>query len=207
MITEIKKGKILFIDDEKAGINQFMSHLTKEGFTNLSYLKDITSLAQVVDFNADVIFLDITGVATSIDAENEGIAILTYVKKHSPWTGVIILSGSDFPPTKAPDLIQADGLVTKASLSLAELVDLTEQTLNKVLSPEFRNVRICNILEEKIDQLSLSWIKKKRLIRLLNTMKSHEGDPSFNWTNSVKTIQKTLSSASDLTTILSLFIA
>lgn len=207
MPTDLKKAKIFFLDDEKKAVNQFMTHLENEGFTNLIHKKDISALNEVIDIQADLIFLDITGVGASLDSNEEGLSVLSYVKKHSPWTAVIVLSGSVFPATKANALSQADQCVTKASLSHAQLLNLTEMHLTRTLSPEYRNVKICNIIEQRIEELSLSSFAKWRLRQMIKKTKKHEGDAGYNWSKHIKKIQSMLSTASNLSTIISLFVA
>ncbi len=47
-------------------------------------MTDVKSLNQVVDAKADLIYLDITGIASSLDSDEEGLSVLEYVKKHQP---------------------------------------------------------------------------------------------------------------------------
>ena len=75
MSLEIKKARLLFIDDQKAAVKQYIVHLANEGFTNIIHRKDVGSLNEVLDLRADLIFLDITGVASCPASAGNGIPI------------------------------------------------------------------------------------------------------------------------------------
>ena len=123
MVANLKRGKIVFIDDQEEAIEPYVAHLRDEGFTNVDVITDVKSLNHVLQAEADSLFLDITGVASALDGDDEGLALLEYLKKHRPWTRVVVLSGSEFPASKAKPLSQADLCITKASLNLADLVN------------------------------------------------------------------------------------
>lgn len=206
MTADLHKGKILFLDDETAAIKPYMVHLKSEGYTNVVHKKDVAALKDVLDENADLIFLDITGVASALDASEEGLAVLTYVKRYHPWTAVVVLSGSEFPASKAQQLVKADSCVTKASLSLASLVNITEEHLARALSPQFRNVQILNVLATQIDELNLGWYTTWQVKRIIRNARQHEGDANFDWNRLVDRTKSLLSTASNIATLLQLFV-
>jgi hypothetical protein len=168
-------------------------------------ITDIKSLNQVVDANADLIFLDITGVATALNSSDEGLSVLEYVKKHQPWTQVIVLSGSDFPASKAKSLSKADLCITKGSLNLAELVNVTEDQLKLAVAPEFRNVKVLSVIEKKIDEMNLGWWKRRRLRKLISEARAHEGDASYDWNKLVSRTKDVVSVAANVAKIVSAF--
>jgi CheY-like chemotaxis protein len=200
---QLKNAKIVFIDDQKTAISPFMSHLNDEGFSNVTFLKSVRSFNEVVQLGADLVFLDITGVATTLDEEDEGLSVLGYLKKHRPWTRVVVLSGSDFPASKARQLSQADLCVTKASLKLAELVNVTEDQLRHGLAPEFRYVQILEVIESQLDDLNLGWWTRWRLQKLIETAKTHRGDTGFDWSKLSAKAQGLPSTASNVATVVS----
>ncbi len=206
MSTDIKRAKILFIDDEGATVSQFMAHLRDEGFTNVVHQDNVRLLSEVIAIQADLIFLDITGVATTLDVEDEGLAVLSYIKKHAPWTAVVVLSGAEFAAPKAAALGQADQCVSKASLSLADLVNLTEEQLSRTLSPECREVEVCSTWEGRIDELALSFMNKWKLRSLIAKAKKHEGDSNFDWRSFSSKMQRVLGTASNVASIAALFV-
>jgi len=203
--VQLAKGRVLFLDDQRDAVEPYVSHLKEEGFTNVDLITDIKSLNQVVDAKADLIFLDITGVATALDGEEEGLSVLEYVKKHQPWTQVVVLSGSDFSASKAKTLSKADLCITKASLNLAELVNVTEDQLKLAVAPEHRNVKVLGVLEDRIDEMNLGWFKKRRLRKLIAEARSHEGDSSYDWNRLVGNVKETVSVAANVAGILSAF--
>jgi|SRR3989344_215011 len=208
MPTGYKSGKLLFIDDEEGAVKPYIAHLRDEGFTNIVHMTNVATLNEVLQHAPDLVFLDIAGVGSTLDPKDEGLAILKYIKKQTPWTRVVILSGSQFRADKAPDLASADVCVTKASLNLAALVNLTEEQLKKALAPEYRNVRISSILLDNIDDLRIGWFSKWRLRRLVTEAMSHEGDPSFDWVGLAKkltTILKTTEGALSIVKALGVF--
>lgn len=206
MPANLKRGKIVFVDDQKDAVEPYVQHLQNEGFTNVSMIDDVKSLNQIVQAEAELIFLDITGVATSLDADGEGLTVLGYVKKHCPWTRVVVLSGSDFPASKAKSLSQADLCITKASLNLADLVNLTEDQLTYALSPEYRNVKVLSLIAKQIDELGLGWWKRRRLKKLIAEAQAHEGDANYDWHKLVATAKSTLSVAANAATVVSAFV-
>lgn len=207
MTVDIRRGKILFIDDEEDAVKLFIRQLKEEGFSNVEYRRDISSFNAVLAIQADLIYLDITGVASSLDAADEGLSILEYVKGHAPWTRIVVLSGSDFPASKAKPLSQADLCITKASLSLAELVNLTEQELRTALSPEYRNVKILNIIAQQLDDLPLSWFQRRKINKIITTARLNEGNSTFDWAKLVKGAQSVLSVGSNVASIVSLLVS
>ncbi len=205
MDTHLAKGRILFLDDQRDAVEPYVAHLKSEGFTNVDVMTDVKALNQVVDANADLIFLDITGVATSLNSADEGLSVLEYVKKHQPWTQVIVLSGSDFPASKAKSLSKADLCITKGSLNLAELVNVTEDQLKQAVAPEYRNVKILTVLEKRIEDMNLGWWKKKKFRKLIAEARAHEGDPSYDWNKLVSRSKETLSVAANVAKIVAAF--
>lgn len=181
MAVNPKQGRVLFIDDEKDAVEAFVQHLRDEGFAHVELMTDVKSLNQVVQANADVVFLDITGVASALDAAEEGLSVLEYLKKHRPWARVVVLSGSDFPASKAKQLNLADLCITKASLNLAELVNVAEDQLRYAVLPEYRNALIMKELAKHIDELKLSWWNRRKLKRLVSDAQTHEGNAGYNW--------------------------
>ncbi len=203
MAVDPKQGKVLFIDDEKDAVESFVQHLRDEGFTNVDLMTDVKALNQVVQAKADVIFLDITGVASALDGSEEGLAVLEYLKKHCPWTRVIVLSGSDFPASKAKPLSRADLCITKASMNLAELVNVAEDQLRYAVLPEYRNVMVMQALAKEIESLNLGWWKKRTLQRLIAEAQSHEGDAGFDWQKHAKKTHDLVGLAANVATIIS----
>jgi CheY-like chemotaxis protein len=181
MQNDIKRGKIVFIDDDIRTINDFVAHLREEGFSHIVVLQTIKSLADVLRETPDLLFLDIAGVASNIDNSDEGIAVLRYVRRHAPWTRIVVLSGSTFEVGRAPDLAEADRCISKASLRLADLVEVTEQELEQSLSPASRNSRILAAINEQMGSLQLPWNKRRKLRRLLQDAAKHRGDANYDW--------------------------
>jgi len=206
MRQDLEKGKIIFIDDDEDAVAPYVQQLKDEGFTNVSCLSDVSSLHDLIQQDADLIFLDITGVGTSLDEDDEGLVVLQYVKNTTPWTRIVVLSGSEFPASKANALSMADVCATKASLTLAELITLTEEQLNIALSPEFRNVKILEIISKQISDLNLNWFSEWRLRRIVCSAVDHQGDTTFDWSKLVKKARSILRLSSEVAPLLQLLI-
>ena len=204
MVTDLKRGKILFVDDQPDAVAPYVKQLQQEGFTNVVLMNEVTSFNDLINHRADLIFLDITGVATGLDKEDEGLAVLQYVKTHAPWTRIVVLSGSAFPASRAIDLTKADLCVTKASLTLADLVTVTEDELEHGLAPEYRNAKVLEIIGTHLDSLNLGWYRRWRINRIIRAGREHAGDASFDWPKLVGRARSTLQMCSELTGLLQL---
>lgn len=202
----IANAKILFIDDEKETVNEFINQLHQEGFTNTFLMSSMKSYHDVLEKNADLIYLDIAGVATDLSPEEEGLSLLRYIKKLSPWTRVVVLSGSTFSVDKAPDLVLADRCLTKASLSLGEIVELTHEELVMVFAPEFRNVRVYSKLKEELKGMQLGRRKRKKIENAIEAACINEGNAEFDWAENANKILDMISRIESLRSLASAII-
>lgn len=89
----IKKSKstviILFIDDNKVS---FIQAMKKAGYSIIRFLKDCNNIQcqQVVD--ADIIFVDVNGVAMSLFPKEQGFGLAKAIKEQYPNKCVVLYS-------------------------------------------------------------------------------------------------------------------
>lgn len=191
-MRDTRAGKIIFLDDELGAVQPYITQLRDEGFTNIVPLQKVATLNELVVQQADLVFLDITGVATTLDQRLEGLAVLQHLRRHSPWTRIVVLSGSTFPADKAPQLAEADACISKASLSLAELVALTREQLDEALQPEARNAQVLEQLQALLTSLPLNWWQRLRVQRVVAAALRSSRPGPFDWRPTITTLRKLL---------------
>lgn len=204
MSHNLKNSKIVFVDDDAKSVEQYVKHLKKEGYTNTHSYRDASSYSEAIGWNADIVFLDITGVGKHLDPSSEGASLLGYFKKHQPWIPIIVLSGQEFDVERIPDLAMADKFIRKSSLSNSDLVLLTEELLEESLSPEKRNPKILREILNSLDDANISWWTRHRAKKTINNALKHENDPSFNWSHTVDKLNTLLQSAAKIAAIIHL---
>lgn len=207
MDKNYRRAKILFIDDEPGAVKDFVAQLRDEGYSNTTHMASVKSLKDVAEEQADLVFLDIAGVASALDSTDEGVAVLKYLRRRVPWTRVVVLSGSSFPVDRASEFAQADLCIRKATLSLAELVEVTESQLKIALAPEYRNALVLRILSEDIESLELGWLRKRKLKSLIKQGLSNQGDASFDWQKLLSQINPILSATKSAGQIIHLLVS
>jgi DNA-binding response OmpR family regulator len=205
-MVDLKRGKILFVDDQVGTVAPLIEHLREEGFTNIVHHSDIRTFSQLEQIQADLVFLDIGGVGTGLDSKEEGLSLLRYLKHNLPWVRVVVLSGSEFAAGKAPDLALADQCRTKGSLSLAEFTALVRNELQQSMMPEWRNPRIAQIVLNRLDELNIGRIRKWRVRRVLKKGLQRKGDEDFDWAKFTTTTRNLLALASDMAGVVTLLV-
>jgi DNA-binding NarL/FixJ family response regulator len=206
MSPKYKSSKILFIDDDPGSVAGFVDYLNDEGFSNVVKLTSIKSFSEVVAQDAALVFLDIGGVASNLDPDKEGTAVLDYLRKHAPWTRVVVLSGATFDAARSPALASADQCCTKGSLSLADILEITETQLEAGHAPEHRNARIMRVLQDEISNVPLSPRTRKKVLKTIDKAVVNEGSPSFDWQKSVDAVRKQLKTVGELAALLQHFV-
>ncbi|REE78706.1 response regulator receiver domain-containing protein [Lutibacter oceani] len=84
------KTRILFVDDEHTKF-KMVSILKKAGWKNTKSIKDITDLDDPKANEADIIFVDINGVGTTL-FEDQGLGLASALKKKYPSKTIVIYS-------------------------------------------------------------------------------------------------------------------
>jgi PleD family two-component response regulator len=84
------KTRILFVDDEHTKF-KMVSILKKAGWKNTKSIKDITDLDDPKANEADIIFVDINGVGTTL-FEDQGLGLASALKKKYPLKTIVIYS-------------------------------------------------------------------------------------------------------------------
>lgn len=121
----IKNSKICIIDDGIQDLKSLIKGLKAEGFNNLVEKKKVNSVNELLQEDYDLIILDITGVAKEISAE-DGIGVLSELKRNNPALQVLVVSGSSFSPELSQRLSQADLIRNKPVLPSDLSADVDE---------------------------------------------------------------------------------
>lgn len=90
---KIKKSKstvvILFIDDNKVS---FIQAMKKAGYTIVRYLKDCNNIHIQYVVDADIIFVDVNGVAMTLFPKEQGFGLAKAIKEQYPNKCVVLYS-------------------------------------------------------------------------------------------------------------------
>lgn len=132
--AEIRKAKIAVIDDRVEDLKGILDGLRREGFTNLVEIPEVRSVNELLTAGYDLVVLDLVGVAESV-TEADGIGVLAAIKRASPQTAVLVVSGNAISPALATELRQADLIRTKPVLPADLAADV--EALLKVKNDQF----------------------------------------------------------------------
>lgn len=111
----VQRTRILVIDDAD---NEFPFQFFKSNGYSIDHWRDIEDVAKLETGFYDIIILDIGGVGTRLDPQQEGVAVLTHIKKVNPSQVVIAHSGQSYAPSRIPFFRLADQFVPKPTTSL-----------------------------------------------------------------------------------------
>ncbi len=146
-LEELKQiTKIIFIDDRKFEVPQILKN---SGWINTKLVKDIDSLDSPDISEAHIIFIDIGGVGEKLQFRDEGLGLISALRKKYPNKKLVLysaertgdrfhdgLSAADIRLPKNADPFQFQAVVeklSKESFSLSECV----ARLEKILKNEF----------------------------------------------------------------------
>lgn len=171
---KIRKATIVFIDNELKSLKNYIDQVKSEGFENVQQIGKIKALSEVTNPTPALVILDLHGVAEHLDSDLHGLAVLDYIKKRSPFTKVIVYSGSDKLDVNSQQILQkADRCIKKGTISLKDFVcEVEDQVVNfydpllqrNVLLKEIENFK----LTEHVEGFWASYSLKKALNKLKN---------------------------------------
>jgi len=99
---------ILFIDDEKF---ENVNIVKNAGWLNTKNIKDVKRIDSPEIQEADVIFVDITGVGTTLFPKEQGLGVATQIKKVFPSKYVVVYSAQ--PQQLHSSFTQVDAILPK----------------------------------------------------------------------------------------------
>ena len=157
---EMKKiCRILFIDDGEFDVPDI---LINSGWKNTKKVDDVDSLDSLDVLEADIIFVDIAGVGRRLRFSDEGLGLISALKKKYSHKKVVVysaqrsgdrfhegLSAADERLAKNADPFQFESLVEKfarESFSLPDLIQRLKEILNRELSTDYPEDEIRKIL-------------------------------------------------------------
>lgn len=157
---DLKKNcRILFIDDGEFDVPDI---LTNSGWKNTKKLSDVESLDSLDIIEANIIFVDISGVGRKLRFSDEGLGLISALKKKYPHKKVVVysaqrrgdrfhegLSDADARLAKNADPFQFESLVegfAKEAFSLPAFIQRLEEVLNRELGIDYSEDEIRKIL-------------------------------------------------------------
>ena len=120
--------RILFIDDNHTDY-KMVSILKKAGWTNTKAVKDILDLDNHNILEADIIFVDINGVGTTM-FEDQGLGLASALKTKHPQKKVVIYSAETSGDRFHKALRQVDDCLAK-NAEPYQFIDLVESLTKK----------------------------------------------------------------------------
>ena len=102
--------RILFIDDGEFDVPDI---LTNSGWKNTKKLSDVESLDSLDILEADIIFVDISGVGRKLRFSDEGLGLISALKKKYPHKKVVVYSAQRSGDRFHKGLSDADARLAK----------------------------------------------------------------------------------------------
>ena len=149
-IDELKNVvKILFVDD--TSIPKAKQLQEKEGWKNVTKIKDVNALSQSEIKEAHIRFLDIQGVGKSMGFKDEGLGLIVALKEKYPDKKIVMYSAESQGHIdafhKAADLV--DGRLRKGA-DLYEFSSTTERLAQEAFCFDNCVRHICEVLRKEL---------------------------------------------------------
>ena len=151
--------RILFIDDQEFDVPTI---LINSGWKNTKILSDVDSLESRDVQEADILFVDISGVGHKLRFSDEGLGLISAIKRKYPYKKVVVysadphgdrfhqgLSDADERLLKNADPFEFETLVdefAKETFSLPDFIQRLEEVLNRELGVSYSKEEIRKIL-------------------------------------------------------------
>lgn len=104
--------RILFVDDDN-GFKKMVKILCKAGWENVKLINDIKNTDIEDVKSADILFIDIHNVGTSLSPHDEGLGLAILLKQKYPEKKVIMYSADPQGDRSHPALQKIDGFLAK----------------------------------------------------------------------------------------------
>lgn len=150
------KARIALVDDEEV---EHVKRLQKEGYNIVDY-PDIDNIDDFLRKRYHVIILDIQGVGKKLAKDQEGWALLKYIKNESPHIVVIMFTGADWSVTKYKNQVDlADDFIGK-DLEYLDFKSKLDAAIRKAFSSKFHfEIEKRRISSEVLNSTSLNAIE------------------------------------------------
>lgn len=188
-----KRARILVVDDDEKAFPYKL--LQKEGY-NVTYWRHVDNLRELETGEYDIIVLDILGIAGPRLSEDDGLGILTHIKRYNPSQIIVAYSGQKFDLSHSEFWKLADDYLGKPS----SLLDC-KQKIDVLLEQRFTAHYYVNVLRKLLLDQGVSQKKITKLELLLVGQKDKELQVS------AETIAKYTGIARDVATVASVVCA
>lgn len=172
--SEIRKSKIIIIDDKIEDLKSIVDALNREGFNNLQKKKICPPVNDLLNANYDLIILDLNDVATEL-SNSDGLGILELIKESRPFQPILVVTGQKIDAEKSSIISKAD-LVSKKPVKGSDLANDVERVLISTKERFWASLSILRELNNidieikkklsTIDKLRL-WYNRKQLEKRL----------------------------------------
>ncbi len=129
LVDMIRRVRILVIDDVDTEFP--FDILKREGYA-IDYWRDVEDLQKLESGFYDIIVLDIGGVGTELDSEQEGVGVLKHLKTANPAQIVVAYSGQSHKTDRIPFFRLADQYVPKPTNAMTWKETLDDLIQSKV---------------------------------------------------------------------------
>lgn len=190
-LTElVQRTRILVIDDVESEFP--FEILRKQGYS-LDYWSDVEDLCKLEAGFYDIIILDIGGVATDLDSENEGAAILTHLKHVNPAQVVVAHSGQSHDSVRIPFFSAADQYVPKPVTAL-EWKEILDDLIATKLTVEY-------FWKAMESMMTVQGCSKRQIRKVETTLKKAALDGNIDASEKLRTIIGTVDNLATLTSL------
>jgi len=155
----MKRTRVLVIDDQS---NEFpFEFLKKQGYS-VDHWHDVQDLAKLESGFFDIIVLDIGGVGAELDADKEGVAVLTHVKRVNPSQVIVAYSGQAHRSAQIPFFKLADQYVPKPATAI-----MWKETIDELIKNTMSTGHYWGGLRQLLEQDGVARVKIEKLEREL----------------------------------------
>lgn len=156
-----KRTRIVVIDDVESEFPHEI--LKREGYA-IDYWSDIDDLTKLENGYYDIIILDIGGVGSKFDPENQGAGILKHLKVKNPSQVVVAYSGQSHDSDKVPFFKHADEYVPKPAEAL-----LWKSTIDRLIEERLTIEHYWCSLAAMLSEMGVDERKRRKIeIAILN---------------------------------------
>lgn len=175
------KTKILFVDDNYFPV---VDILKKGGWPNVNLVEDIENLDSHIVKESQIIFVDIHGIGKALDFKNEGLGLVSALKRKYPEKRVVVYSAESKGDRFSEDLEAADRRLKK-NAEPYRFISLVEQYSEEFFTYERCVTRLQALLKDEFNTVLTEEEVKEKIANLQRDNSFTERDVSkvFNLNN------------------------
>lgn len=185
----VQRTRVLVIDDVES---EFPFAILRKFGYSIDHWQDVVDLRKLETGFYDIIILDIGGVGSELDAEQEGIGVLRHIKQVNPSQIVIAHSGQSYDTEKIPFFRLADDYVPKPTNAMA-----WKEILDETVRSSLNAVRYWNSLRDMLISKGISDRKIRKLEKRIISASSSDDEMSS------KIVNTTLGTIDNVATVAS----